>query len=233
MREMYAHIAHFVEACRGAAITLIQHLEKSRPDPPVSSVTLRPLRRLLTPEARMQVLTHVPTASCTIKAFSAAVDKAEKAMWLCWQWEGAPDSHVHPDKKADLLLRNTVAHTTPTAALKVPLGAWVWSHMPGGDRPQWHLLARAKLWTDVQFSAIRRQLASAPTQWRIGDAPDDMLTLFPVRGATFGGPRTPKFGWVPQGDGEVTQGVLLGRVAGISSGPGTAKGSLHPLQRTR
>lgn len=187
MKEHYSHVAAFAEACRGAAITMVEHLEKSRPKDPITPASLRPLRRLYTPEARLMVLTHVPTHACTLHAFSKAVDLAEKAQWVAWHWDQAPESHVHAGKKADVLLRNALAKATPTAALKTHLGGWSQSPMPGGSMPPWHLLAKAKLWTDVQFAALRRQLASPPSEWRIGDAQEDMLTLFPRQDTTASG----------------------------------------------
>ena len=177
MREYYQHVATFLEATKGEGLVLIQRLEKARPEPAVTPVTLRPLQRLKTPDSRRNLLNHIPTTRmASLSPFTTAVDKAEHDMWLDWHWEAAPDSHIHQDRRQDLHLKATIATTTPTSALKVVLGAWSWKPR-FSELPRWEVLKKAALWNAVFYTAHRRRLAAPATEWLTTRAPEDVVSL--------------------------------------------------------
>ena len=52
------------------------------------------------------------------------------------------------------------------------------------EAPRWELLGKAKVWTEVLYAALRCRLASPATDWRVADAPDQVMTLYPARRTT-------------------------------------------------
>ena len=96
MKEHYAHVPSFLEASRQECANMIFHMEKARPNPSTTDITLRAMRRLYTPEASSLAKYRKKKKPATMKAFTIAVDQTEKAQWVAWHWDTAPDSHIHP-----------------------------------------------------------------------------------------------------------------------------------------
>ena len=181
LKEVYGHVAGLIEAAGQEGVNLVLKMERTRPEPPISSVTLRPLRRLYTPEARVAVLGFLPKATVTTKAFNQAVEKAEVGMWVGWHWSLAPSTHIHPDRANDVHLRNTLLRRELLPDLKVSLGAWVWKEQ--SPHPRWEVLAAAPLWSSVLHATLRRRLAAPGNQWLIADSPHDVISLYPAQSA--------------------------------------------------
>ena len=199
LKEMYGHVAALLEATGQEGVEMVLRMEKARPEPPISSVTLRPLRRLYTPEARVSVLGFLPKGAVSIKVFNQAVERAELGMWVGWHWGLAPPTHIHEKRLPDVHLRNTLLRRDLLPDLKVSLGAWSWKEQ--SPTPRWEVLANAPLWCSVQHAALRRRLAAAGNEWLIADTdPKDVISIYPNQRAKL----------VPPSSGGARSGLILG-----------------------
>ena len=67
--------------------------------------SLRPLRRLFTRNARMQVLHKLKIRNPRLSTLKEAGAEAQKHMWLQWQWSRAGENGaIDPDKRMSGLL---------------------------------------------------------------------------------------------------------------------------------
>ena len=179
MLSSYAHVANLLDACGDEATAMINRLEADRPDTPITPITLRSLKRLHTPTARQMLLGNMPKKGGSLKCLEKAIATTEWLQWLDWHWMAAPSDFLHPSRKSDVHLKDSLSKGVPLHALKVNLGAWSWK--PEAPVPRWDVLGKADLWGDVFYTALRRRLSTPPARWKTVDAPDQVVSLCPKR----------------------------------------------------
>ena len=121
MRDNCSHVASFLDATTNAGCSLIQKMEQLRPDPPITTITLRPLRRLSTGPSRQKLLGSIPEKTYS-QNFLKGVEVVEKWQWVHWHRAMALDTHMHLEHRADMRLRKTVIEVLTISALKVRWG---------------------------------------------------------------------------------------------------------------
>ena len=186
MLQEYGHLASFLDATTTEGIKVLERLEAGRPDVPITTISLRRLQALRTPSARKALLTHFPKTGKTLDQFNAALELAEWHQWIGWHWQSAPQTHIAPGRRRDLHLQASLRASVPTSALSINLGAWKWQEGVA-ECPKWADLAKAKIWTDVVHTALRRRLASTPATYQSISAPGQVLALLPKQGAVRSG----------------------------------------------
>ena len=148
MMSHYGHVAFFVEAGGQAAVEAIQQLEAAQQ---VTCISLRKLKRLYTPEIRQALLGELPTKPMSLKTFDKAIEEVEWRQWTGWQWDSAPDSMLHPERRADPHLRDMFRKGVQLGDLKVVLGRW--TYRPNRNpRPTWDILRKAWVWNDATYA---------------------------------------------------------------------------------
>ena len=183
MMATYGHVAEFVEVGGMAAVKAIQHLEAAQA---VTAISLRKLKRLYTPQIRKALLGELPNKSMSLKAFEKGIEECEWRQWTSWQWEGAPDDVIHPERRQDANLREMFRRGVQLSDLKVVLGRWTY-RAGRSPTPSWDSLRKARVWSETTYMALRQKIASPPHQWETVPAPDDVVTFCPRRGAEWGG----------------------------------------------
>ena len=84
MKEVHGAPASFLDAVGEAGVEVIAMMEELRPDPPVGTSTVRPLRSPLCPAARVHMLGLLPSNAINQAAFRKATEGVEVWQWAEW-----------------------------------------------------------------------------------------------------------------------------------------------------
>jgi hypothetical protein len=129
MKE-FGFVQRWVEEVGQRAVDALQNLEVLTPT--LSPNALRPLRRLLTPDARLAVLPAMLEDRARPTDLEAASREAAHDMWLRWNWV-SPHKYIHDDYSV---------FPPPHPRPLVPCPVWPWSacvalqgvwHAPAGS----------------------------------------------------------------------------------------------------
>ena len=152
LHKEYDCVAHWLDTVKEAGVTALQQMESH--SLVVSPYSLRGLRSLMTPKARLAVLGAMQSEKVTLNSVEAAIKQAVHEMWAEFHWQTCGD-RIHPAKRVSLFshppasfreLMHAAAQTPPfvvhgTAAVPV-LCAYAhnfWSSylLPPQVRVQW------------------------------------------------------------------------------------------------
>jgi hypothetical protein len=145
--------AHWLQTCGPVAIQAVKHLESH--GLAGSIATLRSLRGLVTPKARMLATTHILSGVRTQQQFESVVRDARHDQLVDVHWR-AGNPAMDQEKVTDLNLRAAFSAAASDAALRINWGSWTWR----ADRPfpDWGMVLEAPLYKDEQYSGLRQSL---------------------------------------------------------------------------
>ena len=153
MRKKWIPVAEFVGSTGQSGVSLVGRIEEAMGG--LDPVQLRELRRLLTPDSRLDLVTRLADLKePKLEVVNRLIGEAQVQLWLGWQWrKGNP--HLNDEAVQNPVATQEFAAATRRAPadLRVSLGSWRWT--PNHPFPSWEVLGKVVVWRDPKYAALR------------------------------------------------------------------------------